>query len=285
MYGASGVSDVNFLSLEYLLNFKKSSIDLGPMYGASTYASFSARAALSLVDKKEKHLNNQCQVLALPPPQKIEKSFDSLIRERRSHSEMSGEPLTLGQLSTLLFYGDGVTGDKTFIDPVQDESWPSMSLGEPDPYYVRSAPSGGALYPIDLYLLVSNVDQLENGLYRYRPNSHSLINVRPLSDDDWDAHKKDAATWGDNIHAEKFNITIFYVYSLFKNSRKYGDLGLAFGFIEIGMIAQNIHLAAQALGLASNCIGGGSKVMRERFLNIDGQSQHCLHQMIIGQPG
>ena len=285
IYGAATVSRAHLLSEEYLLNYKGNSIDFGPLHGLAEYGRLEVRSAFALIEKKEKELDARSECIELPEPQRIEASFDALVRARRSRSQMTGETLSLEQLSTLLFYGDGVTDRKEVIGPGElSGAWPSDSLGEPDPIHVRSAPSAGALYPIDLYLLLRNVRQVDDGLYRYRPNSHRLLHVKPLSEADWKLHEADAATWGTNFDASKVNVLISHVYSLHKNSRKYGELGLAFGFMEAGMISQNIHLAAGALGLASNCIGSGIKTKREKLLGIDGLSQHCLHQMAIGLP-
>lgn len=282
IYGASSISNTRLLSEEYLLNFKKSSIDIGGGIGIFEYSKFEARAAISLLDKTETNIGRRLESIKLPDPQKIELSFNTLISKRRSRSSMSGGKLSIEELSTLLYYGDGVTGSKQVVHPEKDTSWPSQSLGEPDPCYLRTAPSAGGLYPIDLYLLLRNVDQLEDGLYRYRPNSHSLTCTKKMSKEDWAKHDKNAESWGANFDSSKINVAIFYVYSLYRNSRKYGDLGLAFGFMEVGMIAQNIHLAAEALNLASSCSGGGSKEACEKLLGVDGMSDHCLHQTLIG---
>lgn len=285
LYGAATVSQSHLLSEEYLLNYKGSSIDLGWFRGLALFKQPEVRGALTLVEKKERELNERSEFITLPKPQRINASFDTLIRARRSRSDMTGEAMSLEQLSTLLFHGNGVTSNGQVIEPAElDGNWPSDSLGEPDPIHVRTAPSAGALYPIDLYLLLRNVGQLEDGLYRYRPISHGLLRARHLSEEDWNAHEADTATWGPNFDASKVNVLVSHVYSLHRNSRKYGEVGLAFGLIEVGMISQNIHLAAEALGLASNCIGGGIKTTREKILGIDGLSQHCVHQMAIGLP-
>lgn len=283
IYGGAPLSEVRLSSEEYLLNFKRSSIDFGPSIGIGQYsASYPPRAALAGIQGKERDLVSRVEGIKLPPHKKLKSSFDSVIAERRSRRSMSGESMSLQQLSTLLYYGDGVTGEYQSIDPSKESDWPKLSLGEPEKVKLRTAASAGSLYPVYLYLLIRNVDDIEDGLYKYLPNTHSLAHVRKLTADDWEQHDNMSKSWGANMNPKNVNVAVFYVYSLYENSRKYADQGLVFALIETGSITQNIHLAASGMNLVSSCVGGDHKAIREKFLGIDGLSKHSIHLTIIG---
>jgi SagB-type dehydrogenase family enzyme len=77
-------------------------------------------------------------------------------------------------------------------------------------------------------------------------------------------------------------VAIYYVYSVYDNSRKYGDLGLTFAVVEAGEIAAHIHLLCTATKVGSSDLGGWEKVQTERFLGVDGLSNHLVHATVIG---
>ncbi|MET1128843.1 MAG: SagB/ThcOx family dehydrogenase, partial [Thermoproteota archaeon] len=97
-------------------------------------------------------------------PQPLESSgVDVLeaVRRRRSRRSFSEKPLSLAELSTLLYYSVGVTG--------YDER-----RGRP----LRTYPSAGGRQPLEVYVSASRVEGLEPGIYHYRPRSHELCMLR-----------------------------------------------------------------------------------------------------------
>ncbi|MBM3957868.1 MAG: SagB/ThcOx family dehydrogenase, partial [Gemmatimonadetes bacterium] len=80
-------------------------------------------------------------------------SLEQALAQRRSVREYTGEPVTLEEVSQLLWAAQGQTAD----------------------WGARTAPSAGALYPLETYLVAGNVSGLEQGLYRYRPGEHDLL--------------------------------------------------------------------------------------------------------------
>src|SRR5207249_9828999 len=85
------------------------------------------------------------------------------------------------------------------------------------------------------------------------------------------------------IEAGKAAFLVAYVYNLFENSRKYGESGLGFAFLEAGALAAHIHLICTALGLGSCDVGGFAKRRFERLLDADGLSRHMIHLTVIGK--
>ena len=89
--------------------------------------------------------------IQLPNPKLI--NIEPVLIKRRSIREYKDEPLTLEELSQLLFACQGITDD----------------------YGFRTAPSAGATYPLEIYVSVKNVVGLNRGVYKYIPHSHSLL--------------------------------------------------------------------------------------------------------------
>ncbi|HYF84272.1 MAG TPA: SagB family peptide dehydrogenase [Clostridia bacterium] len=281
-YRGALISENRFFSEEYLLNSKRCSIDMALPLGVFSYASLATRGSLSFRHflEEEEH-DQEDNTIELPDYMKVKTSLDVLVRSRRSIREMTGRRIKLEELSTILFYANGTTGDFNHA-PEGAEFAVTESLGSRYVSKVRTAPSGGGLYPIYLYVVIQNVEKLEDGIYKYMPLTHSLKKVK-LFDERDKGELYTIANWGRNIELPKLNMIIFYVYNLYENSRKYVDMGLTFGLIEAGEISQNIHLACTGLNLASCDIGGYDKVPCEKLIGVDGLTKHIIHLTVIGE--
>lgn len=281
-YRSALISQTRFFSEEYLLNSKRSSIDMGLSYGVFGYTAFGVRGSLAqryLIEEEEHDKENN--IIKLPPYKNINAPLGSVLRSRRSIRKMTEKTMSLQELSTILFYGDGATGEFNLIDE-EKEMLPVNTLGSKYVNTLRTAPSGGGLYPIYLYIIVQNVDGLKNGVYLYMPLSHSLKIIRIFDIEDYQKLST-IAEWGLNLDSSKINMMIFYVYNLYENSRKYGDMGLTLALIEAGEISENIHLICTAQNIALCDIGGYEKVQCERFIGIDGLTKHIIHLTVIGR--
>ena len=255
---------------EYLLNFRRSEADLGVVIGANNYSLPMAVGALANRDLEEE----ETDLIALPPYQNVRAPIGPVIRSRRSVRRYSGEPVSLSDLSTLLFYAGGISGH-LHLENVPE----TVSLGKSDQLDLRTAVSGGALYPIDLFVLSFNVDHLTAGAYRYLPKPHAL---KPVGSTGPLPELRRLAQFGE-IEIEKAGFMVGYVYNVFENARKYGDAALGFAFIETGAIAAQIHLLATALGIGSCDVGSFSKSRFERLFGADGISRHMIHMTVIGK--
>jgi SagB-type dehydrogenase family enzyme len=156
-----------------------------------------------------------------------------------------------------------------------------VTLGKSDQIELRAAVSGGGLYPIDLFVLALNIEGLRAGAYRYLPGHHAL---KPVASNTTTPALAELAQFGE-IQVEKAGFMIGYVYKVFENSRKYGEAGLGFAFIEAGAIAAHIHLLCTALGFGSCDVGSFSKSRFERMFDADGISRHMIHLTVVGQTG
>lgn len=168
----------------------------------------------------------------LPRGPEITRGLESLIRERRSAHTFAEEKISLPDLAKVLEVGCGVTD--------RDQDVPR-----------RATPSGGALYPVEIYPLVLGVEGLQNGIYHYAALDHELEHVRPLPD---------AAPLKEFVPPDLFNarppviLAISVVFA--RTQKKYLERGYRFALLEAGHIAQNFVLTATALGMNSLCMGG-----------------------------
>lgn len=260
----------HFLSEEFLLNFRRNEADLGVVIGTNNYKMPMVAGALANRDREE----DEEGLIALPPYKNVRDPLGPVIRSRRSIRQYSGQPVSLLDLSTMLFHCAGVTGWLP-VDNVEE----TVTFGASDRIELRSAVSGGGLYPIDLYLLAYNIEQLPKTVYRYLPKHHAL---RPLDSSPQLPDVQDLAQFGE-IQAEKSAFLLCYVYKLLDNARKYGDQGMGYAFIEAGGIASQIHLLCTSLGYGSCDVGSWKKHRIENLLSVDGMSSHMIHLTVVGK--
>ena len=264
------LSHNHLLGEEFLLNFRRSQAEIGILVGTNNYTVPTVVAAVAQRDLEE----DESDLISLPPFANLREPIGPLIRSRRSIRRYSGNPISLKDLSTLLFHAAGISGHSD----VQISPEP-LAVTEDAHLDLRVAASGGALYPVDLCVIAINVAQLAPGAYRYLPKHHALKPVgRPGALED----VKKMAQFHE-IEIEKSSFMAVYVYKHFENARKYGDSALGFAFIESGAMAAHTHLVCTALGFGSCDVGNYSKRQFERILDVDGVSGHVIHLTVVGR--
>jgi SagB-type dehydrogenase family enzyme len=164
------------------------------------------------------------------------------LAERRSVRSFQDAPLTLTEVSQLLWAAQGVT--QTSPAPAGWRSeWGAWSGGR------RTAPSAGALYPLETYLLATSVDGLEPGLYHYIPAEHALEPAGECG-----PGELAAAALGQVAVAQAPAVVVFTaVYA--RAASKYGDRAERYVHVEVGAAAENLLLQATALGLGGVFMG------------------------------
>jgi SagB-type dehydrogenase family enzyme len=168
---------------------------------------------------------------------------ERLIARRRSVREFSGEALSLAELGRLLWAAQGIT-DETGL---------------------RTAPSAGALYPLELAVAAGRVTGLPPGLYRYRPQTHSLKSAAP-----GDVRTALArAALGQSCIATAAAVVVFAAV-IDRCADKYGERAFRYVSIEVGHAAQNVCLVAEALGLGTVVVGAFDDDAVRRSLRLAG---------------
>ena len=202
--------------------------------------------------------------IALPtemPP--VTRRFDEVVLLRRSVRAFASEPLHLGHLAKLLAFGNGVTGEVAMPDGPRQ--------------HFRAAPSGGALYPVELYVASIAADGLEPGVYHYDAVAHALELVRPGRFADALA----SMTYTPELASSAAAVVLSGV--TVKSRIKYGERAYRFLLMEAGHIAQNVLLTATALDLAACPIGGFVDDELDNLLGLDGLDEVSLYLIAVGQ--
>ena len=204
----------------------------------------------------------------------ISKSFYECIQNRRSLREFTGESINLQTLSNLLWHSYGITGMMKLRE---------RETGEEVEGYLKSIPSGGSLYPIELYVAIINIDEVTPGIYHYNTKKHSLELL--TKENDFINNFAQMFT----IHPEVVDISkscaVFILSSSFwKQNGKYGPRGYRFALMEAGHIGQNIQLASTGLDLGSVCIGGYFDDELNKLLDLDGINEGTIYAVAIGIP-
>jgi len=167
--------------------------------------------------------------ISLPEPQKdSDTSIEEALWGRRSVRSYGSEAVTIEQLSQLLWSAQGITSPS---------GW-------------RTAPSAGGLYPLKVYMVVGNVDNLAAGVYVYEPDTHSLTK---MIDGDLRQLLSDAALGQLPVQQAAVDFVITGRYEIIMS--KYGERGVLYTHLEAGHAAQNICLQAVALKLGVVTIG------------------------------
>ena len=200
---------------------------------------------------------NPAGVIELPDPCKDSRtSVESAFYRRRSVREFGKTELTLAEVSQLLWAAQGIT----------------------DPEGKRTAPSAGALYPLEVFLVAGGQDELPAGLYRYRPPTHDLVSV---VQDDRRAQLAAAALEQEWLRHAPVTIVIAAVYE--RTARKYKERAERYVHMEAGHAAQNVHLQAVALDLGTVVVGAFDDAEVKRVLTLAANEEPlCL--MPVGKP-
>jgi SagB-type dehydrogenase family enzyme len=206
----------------------------------------------------------QLPAVTLPPPELPQTPLAEAVLARRSVRRFGGGPVTFGQLATLLHAAYGVT--HTLDRP---DGTPAAPL--------RSVPSGGALYPLEVYVLASGIEGLEPGLYHFDP-LRRVLEVMRLEDPRPDL--LEISTYPEIVGGSA--VTWFVTLVVWRTRFKYGPRGYRFALLEAGHLGQNLLLTATALGLAAVPLGGFYDGRADAYLGVDGVHESTIYTLTVG---
>lgn len=194
---------------------------------------------------------------ALPQPRLArEISVERALALRRSVRAFAPEPLGLSIVSQLLWAAQGIT----------------------DPAGLRTAPSAGALYPLEVHLVAGAVSGVRAGIHRYEPQHHRLSLE---SEGDPRAGVAEAAFYQDWVAEAPAIVVLSAVYE--RTARKYAERAARYVHMEVGHAAQNVYLQAAALGLGTTMVGAFRDEELARVLGLVGPAKP-LALLPIGKP-
>jgi SagB-type dehydrogenase family enzyme len=210
--------------------------------------------------KRHAHL----PALSLPPRRLGDATLERTLATRRSLREYGEEALALEELASVLGTAYGVTG---VLEGTTQE--------------LRAVPSGGALFPLELYVACARVDDADQALYHYDPLRHVLERLRSV------AYASETEALTPYPELLRPSAAVIVVTAMFWRSRfKYGARAYRFALLEAGHLGQNVLLATTALGLAAVPVGGFYDRRVDEFVGVDGLWEASLYLFPIGRsPG
>jgi SagB-type dehydrogenase family enzyme len=198
--------------------------------------------------------------LALPSPA-LEggASAAQVIASRRSTRTYATDPMSLDELSRVLFLTSGISAGLH---------------GNAR----RTAPSSGALYPIEVYAVVNNVAGVERGVYHYALREHELELVRAGD------HRQAVV---DQALGQEFlgecGAVLFLTQILQRMRPRYQDRSYRYGLIEAGHIGENGYLAAVSSGLGACGVGAFMDDQINAMLGVDGVDEAAVYMLAVGR--
>ncbi len=183
-------------------------------------------------------------------------TWEAVIETRRSRRDYTSAALSLMNLSRLLHWGLGLTNPKREL---------------------RAVPSAGALYPLELYAVVHQVEDLPAGIYHYAVRTHRL---EQLKTGDFRAAMVTGGMGQDFLGQAS---VCFVIAAIWQRSRwKYRERSYRYVLMEAGHLGQNLYLAATALGLGVCAVGAFFDEMLNNLLELDGIEESTLYLVAVG---
>ena len=199
---------------------------------------------------------NSPETIQLPEPRYDgDVSVEHALRMRRSVRSYKDDPLDLSEISQILWSAQGITSRRRF----------------------RTAPSAGALYPLELYVIAGNVKRLSPALYKYNPHNHTLIKTVA---GDMRSELSRAALNQSAIKKAPAVLLFCAVYE--RTTGKYGRRGVRYVHMEVGHAAQNVCLQAIALGLNTAVIGAFRDTEVKNIARLP-DDEHPLYFLPVGR--
>ncbi|MFW5754504.1 MAG: SagB/ThcOx family dehydrogenase [Marinilabiliaceae bacterium] len=201
-------------------------------------------------------MTSQAEKINLPDPNHSSNtSIEEALLKRRSVRQYTDEPLSLSEISQILWAAQGITNNRGF----------------------RTAPSAGALYPLEVYILIDRAEEAEPGIYKYDPEDHTLTMVQEGRLND---RLQEAALGQSQIGDAAAVLVISGVYE--RTTGKYKNRGVRYVHMEAGHAAQNVYLQGVALDLGAVVIGAFDDESVRKVMNMP-EKETPLYIMPVGK--
>ena len=184
-----------------------------------------------------------------------------VISKRRSRRKFTDDPITLEELSFMLWSTQGIR--EVYRDMVT----------------FRTVPSAGSRHPFETYLAVHNVEGLEPALYRYLPLEHSLLFIKKIEN-----MKDKIVEAALNQHFVGYcAVTFIWTAIPYRTEWRYSLTSHKVIAIDIGHVCQNLYLASEALGAGTCAIAAYSQKKMDEFLGVDGEEEFTIYVAPVGK--
>lgn len=200
------------------------------------------------------------ETVKLPEPQtKGGPPIWDCLRKRRSVRDYKAQTVSLKELSQILWGSYGVTA----------KEWG---------YYLKTAPSAGALYPIEIYVASFNVEGLKKGIYHFNPKDMTLIGV---FEGDFSGEITSACLGQDFILDSAFTLVLTAIPS--RTMGRYRERGVRYILMDLGCIIQNIYLSLTAMNMGGCIIGAFSDSAMNKIMNLNPEKELVLALFSAGK--
>jgi len=183
-------------------------------------------------------------------------------RRRRSRRKYTAEPLTLEELSFLLWATQGVT-----------------QVANQNIYTKRTVPSAGSRHSFETYLSLNRVEGFQPGLYRYLPLDHKLCLLRL----DPDLAKKVGEVCNDQAFVGNCAATFIWTTTPYRMEWRYAFLSHKVIAQDAGHLCQNLYLACESIGAGTCGIGAYNQARLDALLGVDGQDEFAIYAAPVGK--
>lgn len=199
--------------------------------------------------------------IPLSPPQTAQGApLWETLEARRSVRRFRDAPLSETVLSQLLWAAQGITLERRNVG-------------------FRTAPSAGALYPVETYLAIHNVTDVEPGIYHYAVEAHALEQLKQ-----GDFRQQTAQAALDQAMAAQANVVFIWTAVFPRSKWKYKQRAYRYVYLDAGHIAQNLALGAVALDLGSCQIAALYDEEANALLDVDGVQESTIYMTVVGRP-
>jgi SagB-type dehydrogenase family enzyme len=203
------------------------------------------------------------ELTRLPDPEKDAPALKAIIDSRTSIRNYSDSPISLQDLSYLLWCTQGVK------EVVGTQAT------------LRTIPSAGARHAIETYVLANRVQDLPAGLYRYRSLEHQLQEFtlyEGIADMLQEACLKQR-------HITGSAVTFIWAATVYRMTWRYGERGYRYLFLDAGHVCQNLYLAAESIGCGVCAIAAFDDDRMNELLHLDGREAFVLYLATCGLKG
>ena len=213
----------------------------------------------------EKPVPQGAKRIDLPAPETLKLGQMPLveaIRRRRSRRKFSATPLTLDELSFLLWATQGV-----------------QEIDKKGIWARHTVPSGGSRHPFEAYLAVHNVTGLEKGLYRYLPFKHQLVLLRTAEDLD----DLLASCANGQVFVGQCAVTWIWTAIPYRTQWRYAMMAPKIIAQDSGHLAQNLYLAVESIGGGTCGIGAYDQSQADAIVDVDGEEEFVIYMAPVGK--
>ena len=191
----------------------------------------------------------------------LQQDFIKILGERKSHRVYTGQPISLLQLSFMLWATQG-------IKEIRGKSYATL----------RTVPSAGARHGFETYLLVQNVEGLKPGAYHYLPIGHKLeflheVEAMPATI----SASLEGQSW-----AGKASVIFYWSVLPYRCEWRYGIWAHRPALLDAGHLGQNLYLACTALGLGTCAIAAYETEICDALFGLDGEEEFTVYTSPVG---